>query len=281
MINTFEALPSPLLQPYIKSFSLREFDSTTYEIDKPLHANHEIYMTFYLNDKAPIPANYKGCTGDQSFIFGLQTDFHGVLHFSGDFRLFCIIFRPDGFYKLFGIPPGNFTNLTFGATDIFTGMASHLQQQLQEAANFRNMVIRAETALTSHLWKAKNKDLYNCIQSASELLLKYSGNVSIVWLAYQSNMSIKTFERTFTAQVGISPKLFGRIARFNTALSLKLVDEKRDWTSIAHQCGYFDQMHFIKDFKAFAGEAPSRFFKTSPPPKEAVQNIVGITEGES
>jgi AraC-like DNA-binding protein len=280
MIKNFEVSPSPLLQPYIKSFSLREFDSSTSIVSKPLHANHEIYMTFYLNDKAPLPVNYKGGAGDQSFIFGLQTDFHGVLHFSGHFRLFCIVFRPNGFYKLFGVPPGHFTNLISAATGIFSAMTSQLELQLQEAATFQNMVTCAEIAMTSCLRKVKYKDPYNSIETASNLLLQYSGNISIEWLAYESNMSIKTFERAFTTQVGIAPKLFGRIARFNTALSLKLMDEIRDWTSIAHQCGYFDQMHLIKDFKRFAGAAPSRFFKTSPPPKETIQNSSGMSTGE-
>ena len=86
-------------------------------------------------------------------------------------------------------------------------------------------------------------------------------------------MSIKTFERKFIEQVGASPKIFSRIVRFNKAITLKMKEYKKSWTSIALDCGYFDQMHFIKDFKLFTGDTPAAFFKNTPPPAEQFINI--------
>jgi transcriptional regulator GlxA family with amidase domain len=100
------------------------------------------------------------------------------------------------------------------------------------------------------------------------MLFSSTDNLRIEKLAYDANMSIKTFERKFTEQVGVSPKLFVRMIRFNKALSLKVSHSKKSWTSIAHMCGYFDQMHLIKEFILFSGETPSHFFKDTPPPEE-------------
>ena len=85
--------------------------------------------------------------------------------------------------------------------------------------------------------------------------------VNVDQLAYDANMSIRTFERHFIDQVGISPKLFCNITRFNYALALKFKNPQLDWTSIASTCGYYDQMHLIKDFKKFAGYTPTIFQK--------------------
>ncbi len=277
MIRLSEALPSPFLQPYIKSFSLREFDTAEQEIKIPLHAIHKLYMSFFLNEKLPVLYS-TGDNIDEKFIYGLHTFSRGIAFHSKEyFRVFCIVFQPNGFYKLFAIPPSDFIDTILCGSDLFSGNINRLQLQLQEAATLRQMIHDTEHFLFSYLSKSMAKDPHNSIQSASHFLLQYSGNISIKWLAYQSNMSIKTFERVFTTQIGIAPKLFGRIARFNAALNLKSKDEKKNWTSIAHQCGYFDQIHFIKDFKAFAGEAPSRFFKISPPPKESFEQSEGIT----
>jgi len=83
-------------------------------------------------------------------------------------------------------------------------------------------------------------------------------------LASYVNMSTRNLERHFTESVGIPPKLFCCITRFNHALELKLRNATVGWTSIAHQTGYFDQMHLIKDFKRFCGEAPSSLLKHVP-----------------
>lgn len=279
MISTLEVAPSPMLQPYVKSFSLREFDTSENEMKMPLHAIHEIYLSFFLNEKLPVMHNLPSIS-DEANIFGLHTFCRGVAQiFKGHFRMFCILFKPNGFVRLFNTSPSEFTDKIISGSDLFSTPINRLQMQLQESKKFTQMVGYTEQFLLAYLSKSKTKDPYNRIQSASCFLLQHSSNASIKWLAYQSNMSIKTFERTFTTQVGIAPKLFGRIARFNTALNLKLIHPKWDWTAIAHHCGYFDQMHFIKDFKAFAGEAPSRFFKTSPPPKKDLQNNNYAPEG--
>lgn len=279
MISTLEVAPSPMLQPYIKSFSLREFDTSEQELIVPLHAIHELYMSFYLNEKLPQLSEAADSVYEK-FLYGLHTFPRGIVHYTKEqFKVFCIIFKPNGFVQLFNISPSEFTDRMISGSDLFSANINRLQTQLQESRKFAQMVGYTEKFLLDYLSQSKAKDPYNRIQSASSLLLQHSSDISIKWLAYQSNMSVKTFERTFTTQVGIAPKLFSRIARFNSALNLKLVHPSWDWTNIAYHCGYYDQMHFIKDFRSFAGEAPSRFFKTSRPPRKDLQDIANTIEG--
>ena len=73
-------------------------------------------------------------------------------------------------------------------------------------------------------------------------------------------MSVRTFERRFIEQVGISPKLYSKLLRFNDASLMKSMHPEKSWTSIAYECNYYDQMHLIKDFKQFSGYTPTEFF---------------------
>ncbi len=77
-------------------------------------------------------------------------------------------------------------------------------------------------------------------------------------------MSIRSFERHFNEQVGMSPKQLCCVTRFNHALDLKLKTPAIDWTTIAYKSGYFDQMHLIKDFKRHCGDAPATLLKETP-----------------
>jgi methylphosphotriester-DNA--protein-cysteine methyltransferase len=70
-------------------------------------------------------------------------------------------------------------------------------------------------------------------------------------------MSTRQFERRFTREIGLPPKLFARIARFEAALESKALSTTNSWTDVANQLGYFDQMHLIHDFKEFSGEVPT------------------------
>jgi methylphosphotriester-DNA--protein-cysteine methyltransferase len=70
-------------------------------------------------------------------------------------------------------------------------------------------------------------------------------------------MSTRQFERRFTREIGLPPKLYARIARFESALESKALSTADTWTNVANRLGYFDQMHMIKDFKEFSGDVPT------------------------
>ena len=77
-------------------------------------------------------------------------------------------------------------------------------------------------------------------------------------------LSPRRFIQVFSEQVGMTPKLFCRVRRFQRALSQ--IQRLRDgmWADLAAECGYYDQAHFISDFKEFCGITPSQYFKQAP-----------------
>ncbi len=281
MVSNIEIVPSPVLKPFVRCFSFREFDTMGQQFIKPLHAQHEFYMCFYLNTP---PYKLEGPGGKSrhpvtpsvdKYVIGLQSSFTGSLCFCGHVRLFSIQFMPTGFYRIFNIPLTSFTNMVFDGSDIFNYDISRLQQQLQEAGNVDQMAAHAEKFLSSYLTISKTKDAYNGMQKVSKSIYRNAGaiNLNIEQLAYDANMSLKTFERKFLQQIGLSPKLFARMVRFNKVIGLKMQNPEKDWTSITYDLGYYDQMHLIRDFKEFANDTPSNFFKNTPPPREELLRV--------
>ena len=97
------------------------------------------------------------------------------------------------------------------------------------------------------------------IEAAAKLLHQTKGDYRIAELADSCRMSMRQLERGFKSVVGTSPKNFARTLRFERAQRRLMFEPDADLTSLAMECGYFDQAHFIKDFKAFSGSTPSQY----------------------
>jgi AraC-like DNA-binding protein len=83
------------------------------------------------------------------------------------------------------------------------------------------------------------------------------GRVDVPALAGEAGLSPRQFARRFIQQVGVRPKLFARIARFEAALEHKARFVTKSWTETAHEFGYYDQMHMVHDFGEFTGGTPT------------------------
>ena len=77
-------------------------------------------------------------------------------------------------------------------------------------------------------------------------------------MADRAGLSDRQFRRKFLQKVGMSPKLFARIARFEAALDLLARSPRGSWTEVAHRFGYYNQMHMVHEFAQFTGETPTR-----------------------
>ena len=106
--------------------------------------------------------------------------------------------------------------------------------------------------------KTKENQCYNDIRfSVSQMQL--NNKISILELASEVNMSKRNFERKFLENVGLTPVFFNRIVRFQKAIKLINQQNKLSFTELAYMSGYYDQSHFIRDFKQFYGQPPKEF----------------------
>ena len=100
---------------------------------------------------------------------------------------------------------------------------------------------------------------FKLIQAAAKLLHHTKGQYRIAQLADYCQVSVRQLERGFRQVIGTSPKVFARTLRFQDAQRNLMFDPNTNLTRLANDCGYFDQAHFIKDFKAFTGKTPTEY----------------------
>lgn len=265
MITTSEIAPSPALAPFVHSYTYREFDTHGTDLIKPWHASHEANISFFFKD---VPVKLTDTAtgeilkrGKHCDVVGMSTQYNGDMTFNGKYSFLQIIFQPHGFYSLFDTSPLEIADKIVWSGDIFNSEIKLLHEQLYGAKNAIAMAEMANKWLLHYLNKKKSVDYKNRITVTANLITKNAGLINIETLAHYACMSMRNFERMFINQTGMSPKQLCCISRFNSALKLKLNNPKMKWTCVAHETGYFDQMHLIKDFKRFCGEAPALLLK--------------------
>jgi len=120
---------------------------------------------------------------------------------------------------------------------------------------------RAATTLQDFLIQKALSRSYDpkLVRTAAKLLYHTKGQCRIEELADYCHASVRQLQRGFQTVVGASPKLFARILRFEQAQRRLMREGETDLTGLAHECGYFDQAHFIKEFRSFTGKTPSEY----------------------
>ncbi len=94
-----------------------------------------------------------------------------------------------------------------------------------------------------------------------EYIFRRSGVVQVKDLMDKFHISRRWLEKQFAEQVGISPKEFARITRFNALLTRVKTTPSVSWTEIIEKFGYYDQSHLNRDFHEFTGQSPTEYFK--------------------
>jgi AraC-like DNA-binding protein len=155
---------------------------------------------------------------------------------------------------MFSVPMHELTNTHHEAQAVLGSAIDELADRLGNGRSFEERVRIANAFLIRRCSKLPSPDR---ITTSAISILGRRGRIQVPVLAKQACMSQRQFERRFTREIGLPPKLYARIARFESALESKALSTAESWTDITNRLGYFDQMHLIKDFKEFSGEIPT------------------------
>ncbi|UOQ98956.1 helix-turn-helix domain-containing protein [Hymenobacter sp. 5317J-9] len=254
-------LPHPALQPYVKEYLLCDFDFRGLaEIPtKLLPARAEQSIIFYPGEaftKVNSALN-KRMVMPHTLLQGQPlTVWHH--YYPRTFSLVKVIFQPGGlFHLLGGAPMTEFTDAAIDAECVFGKEMSEVIQQLMNTVRYAEMLAVVDAYLRQKFARLRRRR--EPIDQLGRWLQADGPVASLDYLARQACLSFRQFERKFRERMGVSPKLFMRIARFNRAYALKEQAPARDWLDIALACGYADYQHMVKDFKQFAGVTPTLF----------------------
>ncbi len=217
-----------------------------------------IEMTFNFGEKI------KRYTSETDFILhpnamvmGQRTKSYNILPL-GDVDTFAICFYPIGFVNFVKTPLEQLVDKETPIAELFGQKeADELEQQLIQAIDTQQRIALIEAFLLKKL-NEKNT-ISHIVQSTVDALLETNGTAAINVLLKDDVSKRRQLERHFRKQIGISPKQLGKAIRLQTTLNLLLNKTSETLTDIAYESHYFDQNHFIKDFKDLVGVTPKEF----------------------
>jgi AraC-like DNA-binding protein len=258
MLQTKMAPSRIMLRPYVWAYGMTTGQVGSVPLVIPLPARPKQLLTFSFADTFRIhcPESDHGRATPRVTVVGPQTQALAGLLVGGRIDNFTIHFQPSGFNRLFGIPMTELTDAAYDAYAVMGPEVPRLEHQLGDAFGFAERIQIVEERLIRMLACHTTPDP---VAVAANSLFKNNGLNSVTAMATASGLSPRQFERRFLAQVGVPPKLYARIVRFNAALDNKLRRPSRAWSSIANDYDFYDQMHLVHDCRAFTGESPSRF----------------------
>jgi AraC-like DNA-binding protein len=268
-------LPSPCLSDYVKNIGIVHFVFTGNE-SIPLKAfspRPGDSIDFFLKDPEYVAYPGEEKTKRPTAVIMGQHTLVTNRYVGKEFLFLTISFQPGVLFRLTGIPSFELTNTYVDAESVFSKEIQLIAEQLKNAGSYSEMISGAESFIAM-LIKRSKKDVHG-IDSAAKMLLKNSEHITMDWLAKETCLSPRQFERKFRERMGISPSLLARIARFDKAFKMKNAHPGWDWLTIAVQCGYYDYQHLVRDYKDFTGHTPASFFNLD---NEAPERIFGLHE---
>jgi AraC-like DNA-binding protein len=216
----------------------------------------------YRSENLPYPSVHLVIEKDKSGIFGVtRGKFTRLLEGRG--YAFAIKFRPGGFYPFVNSPVSRFTDRSTDLSEVFGPVGKSLETAILAAADDERRIELAGAFLRArHPFRDERVEMVN---EAIEHIAAQPNMTRVDDLAHQFNLTKRTLERLFSRYVGISPSWVIRRYRLYEATDRLDKGEIVDWPRLAADLGYFDQAHFIKDFKKITGVSPGEYTRLLSP----------------
>jgi AraC-like DNA-binding protein len=164
-------------------------------------------------------------------------------------------FKPGGAGRLLGVPPGALANAHVGLDDLWGRAATELRERLFGAPSLRQRIEFLEQALIARLPQRPHR---RPAVRAGLAELDQPG-VEVGHVARVLCLSRRRFIEVFTQDVGMTPKRYSMVRRFQRALALTVRSPSAAWAQIALECGYCDQAHLCRDWAELTGLSPGKF----------------------
>lgn len=263
MIESIE--PIKILSKYIKNYFIVETDNSTdyMPVERVYPSGHATMVFHYGSPSKFQKKNSSKYIEPNLVICGQQTNYYD-LSLSGQTGMILIVFRPHGVKFFFNFPITELLNENFSLQDLIKNEAVELEDKLFNSPNNKQRVIHLENFLVKRLITygkglAVRNNEFERVEHAIKTIENSKGKIKAQDIAHEVCLGIKQFERSFSKYVGVNPKKFASIVRFQNVLQINSKD-KRSLSQIAIDNGYYDQSHFIHDFKSLTGLTPKAFF---------------------
>ena len=260
-MNYLTYLPSKELADYVKCYWTLDGPSEIKPQKQRIIPDGCMEMIFHHGDL------YKQYLDDETtliqprcFVFGQITSALEIEP-TGTTSIFSVRFHPESFTPFSTLPLKAMENKAVPLDLLFGNEGLELEQAVLTAPTVEKRINLVEQFFKTKLEEQQTFD--RTVRSTVETIMEIKGRISVGDLSEQMNTTRKQLERKFSNAVGLSPKQLIRIIRLQATLKVLLTKKEARLTMIAHQNNYYDQAHFIKDFKEFTGLTPKNFYGES------------------
>lgn len=254
--NTFE--PAEDLQAFIKCYWTLEGEINEKQVIVP---DGCMEMIFHYGDLYRQYTDHgNSILQPRCFVFGQLTKLLEIEP-TGNTGIFSVRFHPNGFLPLAGIPIKEMENTAVPLEKVFGKDGLEIGRKILSANSVSERIKLIETFLLSRLTSADAVD--RIVTSAVETILTANGQLSVDELSRRSSITRRQLVRKFTSAIGLSPKQLSKTIRLQATLKILLNNQFTSLTALAYENEYYDQAHFIKDFKEFTGYTPKDFYGDS------------------
>lgn len=247
--------PSVRLQRYVRYYWILNCDekqeALTFPIGCPqliFHRRARFYIPEFESDQA-------------RFSISGQVNFPARIQSSGDVETIVVVFHPYAIGTVFNIPVSAFYNQEIDGYSLSDKGLNMLADDVLNADDSTDAIKMIEKWLLLRLEESAIYNFKRVGASLKHLLLDNS--ISVESMAQLACLGRKQFERVFFNAVGMMPKEYSNVARFQKSLWL-MQNGNRDFADIAYACGYADQSHFIRECRRYSGTTPAELLKTQP-----------------
>ena len=263
MLTYRQAPPPPALGGVVARFSQRRCMQAHRHVPAfDLPARLDRFIEFYLGEPVQV-----GVDGGQPraapdiVLVAPHTRPGKRLQMVGDIDTFTIHLEPTGLHRLFGLPLRGLGDQALPAGDLLGRQVLALRDRLARAGDFDARVACAVAWLAGLLGRARPADALDAAVGAWH---RHGDAAAVAGWARRLGCSERHLHRGFVERTGLSPSLHGRLLRFQALMGAHARTPQASLTELAHEAGYFDQSHCIRDCRAFTGQPPRAFLAAWP-----------------
>lgn len=258
-----EHQPALCLKPYVRYYWTLQLDLPPASHSSMRLLAEGFEFTFNMADTIEIincdsrvkHISASGITGPMSRPMRVRT--------TGAVNLFGICFHPGGGYPFFKYPAHEMVDQYPDADDLWGAKGRAFVDHIHNDCGTTQARIEAVNAYLTRCLKSNiREDVVT--QKAIETIESCKGRITVEQLARQLGLSSRHLTRKFKEQIGMSPKHLCRNIRFKQVYKRIEAASHYNWADVALAFGYYDQSHFINEFKYFTGKSPETYFLSSP-----------------
>lgn len=210
-------------------------------------------MIFHYGDPYRIKLKQRWQRQARALLGGQQRKYF-FLENTGRSELFGITWKPAALSRLFGLSMTDYTDRVV-PLDRVPGPWTPLIRSLAKCRGLEERIQATENFLRPYL--ASSTETHP-VEKCLTILHEAQGSVTMTQLCDEAGITARQLQRMFQTHVGLPPKYYARILRFNRIFSL-IQHSQPSWADVVVLSGYYDQSHFIRDFKRFTGEDPTAY----------------------